>query len=235
MLKKFLLLGTTTPPLVNPGDASFMVTKRLLPFVQNQNTDATLMMGLIAIYVEDDLETGLALLEYGSTVLSNPRATHELGNMLARDESESQSHVTRGLNLLESQHLNEAAMEIETIRNARLGLLMEQKPSPPRAEWTPVSCGHQHCLRQTYSEASIGECTAWLQTKSFSEGWLRMRRQVQACCRDGFPSTFFDPQTFFFVPDMLECQRCRNQLYCGRACQELDWTVHKPNCMLFVY
>jgi len=81
MLKKTQLVGTTTPYLVHSGDTSGIVAKRLLPFAQNQNKDAILMLGLIATYVEDDLEIGLTLLEHGSTVLGDPRATFELGNL----------------------------------------------------------------------------------------------------------------------------------------------------------
>ena len=32
------------------------------------------------------------------------------------------------------------------------------------------------------------------------------------------------------VEGSMRCSKCRTALYCGRACQEKHWPVHKHNC-----
>ena len=248
MLKKTQLVGTTTPYLVHSGDTSGIVAKRLLPFAQNQNKDAILMLGLIATYVEDDLEIGLTLLEHGSTVLGDPRATFELGNLLYRDLRNDANKI-EGHNLfskaaqaghVQSQiYMNggkfsiwrkEAEIEMKAIHNTGWEFLLDQKPNPPRAGWEPIECEYHFCFRRTYPLLKR-RCSEWLQTKGFSKAWSLICPQVQACCGDRFTSSYFDPELFFCVPIMFTCNRCRHPDYCGRACQALDWSVrHQSEC-----
>ena len=257
MLQEAKLMGARTtffrgvegvrllPPMVNRGDTSLTVTQHLLPFAQCQNKDAVFAVAWIATFVEDDLETGLALLEHGSSELLDTRATYELGNMLCRHES----HLNLGRKFLEkaaaaghvqskvsrrhfnggvSRIRNDAEMEMDIIKNTMLELLLEYKPKPPRSKWTPVTCGYHRCSRQAYPTES-GGCKAWLQTKEHSEAWGSIRHQLLACC--GNPAFLYEKESIFYLPDRLLCQRCRFRHYCGRACQRLDWKMHKLECL----
>jgi len=120
---------------------------------------------------------------------------------------------------------------MKAIKNIGLGILLDQKPNPPRERWMPLECKYEFCFRRAYPMHKR-RCKEWLRTKGFSNAWLCVRPQVRACCGDQFASSFFDPQQLFCVPEMFLCAMCRVLDYCGRACQKLDLYTHKPACQL---
>lgn len=221
------------------------MVQTLLPFAQHDNKDALFILGLIAVYVEDDLEVGLSLLQKGAA-LQSARCLYELGLLLMRhDKTIGQDYLDQAALLGHAQaqliHVSRHGISKELKHQAqrelwadyRIGLhhLLSNKPHPTRTRWGPFHCDNPYCVRIHYR--STRRCREWLSTKPRSPEWLRLRPDVLQCGMDP-NDTHFDATEFYFVHRMPTCGGCRTATYCGAACQRLHWKRHKQMCRVIM-
>ena len=248
--QSFPIVPATVPGLriraiLYRGDSTRRMVQRLLPFAQHDNKDALFILGLIAVYVEDDLEVGLSLLQKGAA-LQSPRCLYELGLLLMRhDKTIGQEYLEQAALLGHAQaqliHVSRHGISKELKHQAqrelwadyRIGLhhLISNKPHPPRSRWGPFHCDNPYCVRIHYR--STRRCREWLATKPQSTEWERLRPDVLQCGMDP-ADTHFDATEFYFVHRMPTCGGCRTATYCGAACQRLHWKRHKQVCRVIM-
>ena len=233
----------TFPAIIGDDDSVESATARLIPFAQTGNADALLVLGLIATYVEDDLEAGMALFQKGSNQNDN-RAKYELAILLMLSPNNAH-HLSEGKRFIQEaatakhapsllfrlrrkkreQHCELTKREMRTTKC--LDHLLAKKAEPPQQRWKPYKCGNSYCIRRSYRKWRKRRTRAWLRTKTYSTGWLQYRSEVLAC---GVPSPYFDRDLFFCVGPLGRCAGCRSESYCSRTCQILAWSVHKQSC-----
>jgi hypothetical protein len=216
--------------VIKPSDSSLEIALKLLPFAKAANLDALLILGLIATYGEDDLETGLALFQKGVNEGDN-RAKLELANLLLKDRKNMNNVQDGDVYTNEVDASGHTCLQTQNVQRATrcLRYLLARKPTPPNSKWAPVLCGNPLCTRMCYGKAN-SRALAWMKNKTFSSsGWYFCRSKVLAC---GSPSPYFCRETFFSVPIFFVCGGCRQEDYCSETCQRIHWKAHKPTCRL---
>lgn len=235
---------------IQEDDTAEAVTKRLLPFAKHHNPDAVYLLGLLALFVEDDTGVGLALLQKGMD-RGDLRCQHEIGNFLkltCRNETDAPSGrrlleeastaghapskvstgiMARGERRAVYQQAREEMVAVSCLRH-----LMAQKDDPPHESWKGQICGGPTCFRRYYN-VPLKPVRRWLKAKrhgqQYSAYWKRVRAEIHTWGTP-FPAFRVNRRSLYFVPPFQICSQCQVMEYCSRTCQVLHWAEHKLVC-----
>ena len=236
-------LGIVVAPEVSSGDLLGALTQ-LAPFVRADNPCALYAVAWLALYVEQDMEKGLSLLEHGAQKLGDRRALYELGVLLSvrgsrKNDAEMEASgramlaegKKRGCPLSELVTVGKTAPKEKKARGLEeqrafecLGLrsLMSSRTGT-RVDLE--SCANKCCGRNCPTDKK--HILRKIRDGGFSDAWRRAWSNELNGCYRGDRSSYFDAESFYRVPRFALCARCERTVYCGFACQKLDWARHK--------